>query len=116
MGIILTFIAYFLLALLAPLGIIWMLIRVTTWKKFNDYFYHIAFSIDQTGNVFCQYLFNDFLIKKGGYQFGNPDETVSYILGRNKALNALTWFGKFICWILDKIQKNHVENAAKNEQ
>lgn len=116
MGIVLTLIAYFLIALLAIPGIIWGVIRAGSFARINNFFYWIAFSMDQTGNVLCQYLFNDLLITNKGHRFGNPDETVSHVLGKNKLQGTLTRLGKMICGILNLLDKNHVENAAKNEQ
>ncbi len=116
MGIVLTLIAYILIAMLAPIGILWAIIRAGGFKNIDNYFYNVAFSLDQTGNVFCKYLFKDLLITKNGYEFGNPDETISHVLGVNKLQGTLTRLGKFIAWILNNVDKNHVENAANNEQ
>ena len=46
-------------------------------------------------------------VKKGGYHFGNSDETISSALGKNKENNTLTGFEKVIDNILDIIDKNH---------
>jgi hypothetical protein len=75
--------------------------------------YHkdIAISYDQLGNVLGGPLFNKLLRKKRGKKFGNPDETISHILGRNKATNGLTKLGKLIAKTLNKIEPNHVEKA-----
>ncbi|MCF6349253.1 MAG: hypothetical protein L3J20_13320 [Flavobacteriaceae bacterium] len=43
-------------------------------------------SIDQMGNVAMQDLFNDIFTIKNGYQFGNEDETISSVLGKNERL------------------------------
>jgi hypothetical protein len=75
-----------------------------------------AVAVDQVGNVFMQEIFNDLLIKKGGHKFGNEDETVSSVLGKNKKSCTLTAMGKGISWFLDKIDPNHVEDAADQNQ
>lgn len=72
-----------------------------------QYFRQVAVSIDQLGNVVCADLFNTVLIKKGGYKFGNPDETISSALGKNQRLDKLTKVGKILNWILSKIEKDH---------
>jgi hypothetical protein len=78
------------------------------WKKLGRLKYEIAFSLDQFGNTACQHLFNDALIQQSGYKFGNPDETISSVLGKNKRDNTLTGLGLFVGNILDAIDENHV--------
>jgi len=73
----------------------------------SQYFREVAVSIDQLGNVVCSDLFDVMLIKKGGYRFGNPDETISSVLGKNQKLNTLSKIGKVVNWILSKIEKDH---------
>jgi ADP-ribose pyrophosphatase YjhB (NUDIX family) len=58
-----------------------------------------------------QHLLNLLWIKKGGYLFGNRDETISSALGRNKKLGMLTIFGKGIDAFLDAIDPNHSLNS-----
>lgn len=72
-----------------------------------QYFREVAVSIDQLGNVVCADLFDLTLIKKGGYSFGNPDETISSALGKNQKLDTLSRTGKVLNWILSKIEKDH---------
>lgn len=82
-------------------------------KAINDMFLQIAISIDQTGNVLCKTLFNKTLIQLGGYSFGCRMHTVSYVLGKNKETNTLTKLGKALVWILNIIDKGHVEKSVK---
>jgi hypothetical protein len=77
----------------------------------GEYALKIAVSIDQLGNVLMQHLFNLVWIKKGGYKFGNRDETISSALGKNKQLKTLTSFGKAIDKLLDFIDPNHSLNS-----
>ena len=63
------------------------------------------------GNVVLQHLLNLLWIKKEGYKFGNRDETISSVLGKNKQLNMLTGFGKGIDKSLDFIDPNHSLNS-----
>jgi hypothetical protein len=58
-----------------------------------------------------QHLLNLLWIKKNGYQFGNPDETVSSVIGKNLKNESLSSFGKVISNILDKIDPNHSLNS-----
>ncbi|MCJ7465067.1 MAG: NUDIX hydrolase [Maribacter sp.] len=80
-------------------------------KGVGEYLLKIAISIDQLGNVLMQHLLNVLWEKKGGYKFGNRDETISSALGRNNQLGTLTGFGKVIDKILDLIDPNHSLNS-----
>lgn len=80
----------------------------------GTYLRNVAFSLDQTGNVMFSDLWNLILITKDGYKFGNPDETISSVLGRNQLKGTLTQAGKALVWILDKIEKDHSIKAIGN--
>jgi len=84
-------------------------------KKLSRLKFTMALSLDQFGNAACQHLFNDLLIIKSGYQFGNVDETVSSVLGKNKRDNTLTGLGLFVSNILDAIDENHVLKSIDNK-
>jgi hypothetical protein len=56
------------------------------------------------------------MIKKDGYRFGNEDVTISHVLGVNKRFNNLTYTGKALAWLLNKIEKDHVEKAIEYER
>jgi len=96
---------------LMPLGFIYAFF--TFGIDVSKYFKSVAISIDQHGNVVLAPIMNDILIKKAGYKFGNPDETISAVLGHNKKNGTLLFLGKWIADILNKIEKNHVEMAAR---
>lgn len=113
MGLILTLLAYLLLVIFTPIGILYSIIR--NLFKVNKYFLNLALSLDQLGNAVMSTLFNDILIKKEGYLFGDIDSTLSSVLGKNKINNTLTKLGSIICYILNKIEDNHVENAANSK-
>lgn len=67
----------------------------------------MATSIDVLGNVVCSELFNQVLINKNGYKFGNRKETISSCIGKNKRADTLTKIGLILSAILDFIDKNH---------
>jgi len=77
----------------------------------SKYLLNVAISYDQLGNVLGGPLFNTLLKKPGGRPFGDADETISYVLGKNKRINKLTRLGKWIADGLNKIDPNHVEKA-----
>lgn len=114
MGIILFILAIFLLWILSPLFIVYALFFT---KNKSKYFGDIAFAIDQLGNVMGAPILNDLLLKKNPTKlYGNPDETISHVTGYNYINNELSYFGNLIAKILNFVEPNHVENAAKNEQ
>jgi hypothetical protein len=76
-------------------------------KEWNKYNQDLAIAKDQYGNAIGKYLFNWLLIKKDGYNFGNVDETISSVIGKNKIKGTLTIFGKIMDVILDMLEKDH---------
>jgi hypothetical protein len=113
-GFLLLTLALFLFAIITPFGILWQMIR--NLAEIPGYFYRLAISIDQTGNVANEHLFNDILVKKGGYKHGNPDETISSIVGKNKTSSHLTTLGKYLSGLLNSIEANHVEKAIEQDE
>ena len=115
-GIVVFIIAILLSLILLPIGFIWSTVEAfwnrgwkSGWNRVSEYFFDMALSIDQLGNVTCKELFNDTLIVNSSKnRFGDPDETISSVLGKNKRDNTLTKPGKILSWILDKLDKNHV--------
>jgi 8-oxo-dGTP diphosphatase len=96
-------VAILLSFVLFPIGFLFSMF----YPKRGRYMFKIALGIDQLGNVVCARLFNFFLITKEGYQFGNEDETISSVLGKNKKQNTLRFLGKLLDLILDQIDRNH---------
>jgi len=114
MGFLLLIIALLLSWVLFPLGWAYSLITLRLkWNRLNDYALTIALSLDQMGNVVLSNLMNDVLIEKGGYRFGNPDDTISAVLGFNKKIGMLKKGGKLLASLLNKLDANHVEKAAE---
>lgn len=109
MGFLLSLIAFELLIVVVPLGIVYGWIRNAT--GFNKKYLYIAIQIDIAINTSCKELLNDIFIIQRIHEFGNPYETVSYVLGKNKELNNLTGIGKFIVKGLHFIDPFHVEKA-----
>lgn len=84
-------------------------------KRWNQYLFVLAVSIDQFGNVVLQDLFNDLLItKKATHRFGHEDETISSVLGKNKTTNTLSKPGKILASFFDWIDPNHVLNSIEH--
>lgn len=109
-GLILFVISLILMALTGPLGFIYGIFHALFSRGFSgigEFLLRIAISVDQLGNVIMQHLLNVLWVKKGGYQFGNRDETISSVLGKNKKNGNLTRLGIAIDKILDFIDPNH---------
>ena len=106
-GFLLYLIASIIKILLAPLAYSYGFIRSISKKETNKYHMRLAIAKDQYGNALCSFLFNDTLIKKNGYKFGNIDETISSVIGKNKELGTLTYLGRILDMILDVFDSNH---------
>ena len=104
LGYILFLVAYFLFL---PLTIF----NALNVRK-KGYFLDTAINIDRFGNREFRFSLNKYLIKQNSpFKFGNIDETISSVLGKNQRFGHLTKFGKVICKILDTIDKNHCEKS-----
>lgn len=76
----------------------------------------IATSIDASGNVVCEDLFNITLIKykKSTNHFGNRKETISSVLGKNEVMGTLTSAGKILTFILHILDPGHAKKSIDN--
>lgn len=84
-------------------------------QRWNQYFFVLAVSIDQFGNVAMQDLFNDlFITKRATHLFGHEDETISSVLGKNKATKTLSKLGSRLAYLLDWLDPNHVLNSIEH--
>ncbi|PIF32990.1 hypothetical protein CLU81_3560 [Flavobacterium sp. 9] len=64
------------------------------------YFRDSAITIDKLANREFRTLWNKTLILPDGYQFGNINETISGVLGKNIKQNKLSKIGKVLVYIL----------------
>ena len=115
---ILLFVVSLILSPLLVVGIIWSIIKSAIgmrikgwWDRVGDYFLVSAKAIDQLGNVMCRDMFNSLLIKDDTQPFGDEDETISSVLGRNYMSNNLTTVGKALAWVLNTLDPNHIQDA-----
>lgn len=81
----------------------------------GDYFYRLAISVDQFGNGSCAKMLDLCLIKKDGIKFGEIDDTISYVIARNKYKGTLTIVGRFFGWLLNKLDKEHLEKSINEK-
>lgn len=79
--------------------------------KKKGYFRNTALNIDIFANREFRSLFNRTLITKQGYQFGQKNETISSVVGRNYLTKTLTTTGKLLVNLLTV--KHVVDSTAK---
>ena len=93
---------------LAPLlYLIGMIVSICKCE-FNQWNFDLAVAKDQYGNTLGKYVFNFIFIKKESkHLFGNNDETISSVIGKNKKENTLTVTGKIFDQTLNLFDKNH---------
>ena len=112
MGILLLIIASVLKMILAPILYLTGAIISLFKGGFNQWNTDLAIAKDQYGNALGKYIWNGLLINKHSiHLFGNIDETISSVLGKNKRDGTLTFLGIFIDKILETIDPNHSEDA-----
>ena len=122
MGLLLLIVSIVGVGIFAPIGlVVGVGMAVLSMFKYlynvlNNYFLAMAIVIDILGNVIMSPLFNLILIKKEGYKFGNPKQTISYVLGRNKLNGTIKPLGAWSGRMLNKLDPNHVEKAVENEE
>ncbi len=75
----------------------------------------MSLSIDQFGNSSCSTTLQLLLTKPIAHPFGDEDDTASYVIAQNRELGTLTKFGRFIAWILEKLDKDHLNKAILNK-
>lgn len=118
-GVLLFIVSLILIVLVTPLGL-----TATTIKSliFYDsafikkYYMDLAISLDQFGNVLMQGLFNRILINSCRFPFGNPDETISSVIGKNSLNNSLTYLGVLLDRFLNVFELNHsIKSIEKDE-
>ena len=98
--------------ILFPIGFILRMF----YPKRGKYLYRIAIGIDQLGNVVCANLFNIILIRScSEHKFGDEDETISSVIGKNKLAGTLTFMGWLLDALLDAIQKDHTILSIEDE-
>lgn len=102
-----------LLAVLGPLFFVYGVVRTANHAKYFDL---VFTAISQLGNTISGPLFDDTLVKVKSYEFGDPDETISHVLGVNEASGNLTKLGQILAYILNWIDSGHTDHAATKNQ
>ena len=120
---LLILIAVFLLKYLLIPGIVVTLLVSFRKRKIGEgftslytYFKQVAIGVDQLGNVICKDLLNSTLLKGNSYKFGNTDETISGVIGKNQITKTLSKAGNVLNWILNKLETNHTVKSIENDE
>ena len=90
--------------------VLYLPLSLVNWlfvKNKSGYFKSSAVNLDKFGNREFRTLFNKVLINYKGHRFGDINETISSVLGKNQLTGTLTKCGKILVWILDKIENDH---------
>ena len=70
------------------------------WSE--GYFRDSALTLDRLANREFRTLWNKTMIQDGGHEFGNIEETISGVLGKNIQIKKLSFTGKVLVWILSE--------------
>jgi hypothetical protein len=63
--------------------------------------HQLAFMIDLFGNYLIKYAGTDTMLKSDAvYKYGRNIKTISHITAYNYKYNKLTWFGRFVAYIM----------------
>lgn len=117
MGFLLFIVSLILKRFLEPFIYIFSSIVALIKGEWNQYNTDLAIATDQYGNGLSKYLFNIALIKKESTnKFGNIDETISSVIGKNKVAGTLTGLGKTVDFILDLLEPDHSIKSIDNTE
>ena len=108
-NILLLVMAVLLVALLSPPAVLAKTVFAIKRRELDsEWFRRLALSLDQLGNVIADDLFNWLLIHDDNIApFGDEDETVSSVLGKNYLADNLTVLGKALRHLLHVVDPNH---------
>ena len=111
MNFLLFLIAFILVVSFSIVGVVFTIIRSIIYFNsgiLKNYFFRLAVSLDQFGGVAIGGLFNAVMISnKSANKFGDPDETISSVLGKNKRDGTLIYWGLMLDSLLDYFDPNH---------
>ena len=113
-GLVVLIVSCILLYLLLPVVALFMILKyLFTGDKrtLSVWFWRTARAIDVFANVNGSEFFNAIFITEGGYKFGNPQETISSVIGKNQRDKTLSIAGGLLRWMLDRISPDHCLNS-----
>ena len=119
-SIILKYLVTALAFIINPLYYLITLKWKTGTHALGDWMYKVALANDQTGNVIGGVIFKYVFTKnhRHAHPFSCEDDTVSYVLARNKYKMTLNMSGRLLAGLLDKIDPSdggHMVKAIENK-
>lgn len=103
------------IGLIIPLTLINFILVWICYGNPKGYFLSTAISLDRWGNREYRTLWNSMLITTNSVNlFGNPNETISSVLGKNKLAETLSVTGKCLATVLDFFDENHCVKSIIN--
>ncbi len=84
---------------------------MTALRYLQTYLFNVLVALDNTANALLMPLMNLF-VEEGGYKFGNADETLSSVFGKNVKLGKCK-LCRWICKILHLFDENHCERSIE---
>lgn len=124
MGFILSIIAYLLFSLIAIANFFVVMYKNAKvngfFKTMNGYWYLNAYDLDVFANNHFSDFWNVVMKTKGGYNFGEANETISSAIGKNQRDKTLSWFGWLVMALLFAVdykywrKGGHCLNAINN--
>jgi len=85
-------------------------------KSIFKYIWEVLIWIDQGVNVLIGFILNTLFVKEGGAKFGDADETLSSVMGKNSQTNTCkvcSWVCKYI---LDPIDPKHCHKSIEDDE
>lgn len=92
------------------MGIVYSMKDVLTipfWNTLSEKIYKSATLFSQLGNVWMKELLNDVCVTKDGIPYGDEDDSISDITGRNQRDGTLTKTGIGLAKFLNLLGKDH---------
>lgn len=87
---------------------------VSFLRFWADLFLSIAIAIDIVGNVVLGPLFNVWFIKRSGYKYGNPLDTISIATAVNYKRGTLIRPGQRFMFFIEFFDPGHTEKSYKS--
>jgi hypothetical protein len=113
MGLLLNFVASILILCFQIICSVVGIVLSINKNEFNSWQLDLAYAKDVFGNVLIKYVANAVLIKANSLnKFGNPKQTISYVIGMNKYSGTLLYWGSVVDGILDFFDPGHSLIAA----
>ena len=84
-------------------------------KARTPYRWRVLLWLDQGINVLLGPLFNLF-VRQGGARFGDEDETMSSVMGKNASAGTCPVCSWICRWILHPIDRRHCEDAIEEDE